>query len=89
MSEVLTLRPQHRVRLRNRSHAILTHGIGGLPPFALMGHIEGDPAAVHLWRQGGHWLETNDKHALDIITLITAEGSEINFAKIEVGRVQP
>ncbi len=74
MSATHPIQPHVFVHLRNRTDAVLTHGVGDLRPFNLMGHMKTDASACHLWRQSGHWCEDGVTHALDIVAYYDANG---------------
>jgi hypothetical protein len=76
--------PPVRVVLRNKSTACITHGVSGLSPFTLMGHIEGDCSAVHLWKRGGGWLEQPTPHSLDIVGVFKPAGEVTVFQGLDI-----
>lgn len=63
------------VMLRNRMFAIVEQCVDGTEPFVLLGQMRDGERNHELWRDDGRWLQSGQSHPMDIIGVVTNEGT--------------
>ena len=61
------------VILRGGARAVITDRLQ-VGAYSIAGYLESTPSCPELWTDKGHWLEDDQDHPLDIVTLIAPDG---------------